>query len=480
MKKEFFKFVFLGAGSSVFTMRLVGDILKEDTIKKGHIALVDLDEKLLRETEEAVKELVAFSGQEFEVTAHIDYKEALPGTDYLFNTIATGGYERWKSDIEVSTKHGVLQSVGDTIGPGGIIRALRTIPVILDVAKTMEEICPDAWIINYANPEGAICLALQKYTKIKNFGLCHGTPDMAKQLAEEVFKVPIERFTYRAAGINHLTWFTDMKIDGKDVYPKLHDKLKESGFDKKEPISKQLYDIYGLYPAPGDRHVGEFFPYYMKEEVLMEQDYEWKNNDFKVVDGWREEARVLFDEVRTKKEGYEEFLKGSGETATYFIRSLATGDISDEMVNVINNGYIDNVSSGIIVELPTYIDEFGLHPQKIGKLPDLFAGSAIPQFAAFGIIMFLGTIISGANSMIVLLIPLAFASIPHAGAGLLVYLMALSYAAMQISPTHICLAIITEYFRVSWGQLMKKTIPVIVVFVVILTGYYVLLSGFGI
>ena len=326
MKKEFFKFVFLGAGSSVFTMRLVGDILKEDTIKKGHIALVDLDEKLLRETEEAVKELVAFSGQEFEVTAHIDYKEALPGTDYLFNTIATGGYERWKSDIEVSTKHGVLQSVGDTIGPGGIIRALRTIPVILDVAKTMEEICPDAWIINYANPEGAICLALQKYTKIKNFGLCHGTPDMAKQLAEEVFKVPIERFTYRAAGINH-----------------------------------------------GDRHVGEFFPYYMKEEVLMEQDYEWKNNDFKVVDGWREEARVLFDEVRTKKEGYEEFLKGSGETATYFIRSLATGDISDEMVNVINNGYIDNVSSGIIVELPTYIDEFGLHPQKIGKLPDAIA-----------------------------------------------------------------------------------------------------------
>lgn len=134
-----------------------------------------------------------------------------------------------------------------------------------------------------------------------------------------------------------------------------------------------LYQRYGLYPAPGDRHVGEFFPYYMKEEVLMEQDYEWKNNDFKVVDGWREEARVLFDEVRTKKEGYEEFLKGSGETATYFIRSLATGDISDEMVNVINNGYIDNVSSGIIVELPTYIDEFGLHPQKIGKLPDAIA-----------------------------------------------------------------------------------------------------------
>ena len=115
----------------------------------------------------------------------------------------------------------------------------------------------------------------------------------------------------------------------------------------------------------------------------------------------------------------------------------------------------------------------------VGRLPDLFEGSAIPQFAAFGIIMFMGTIISGANSMIVLLIPLAFASIPNAGAALLMYLMSLSYAAMQISPTHICLAIITEYFHVSWGQLMKKTLPVILVFVVILTGYYMMLSGLG-
>lgn len=115
-------------------------------------------------------------------------KRQLPGTDYLFNTIATGGYERWKSDIEVSTKHGVLQSVGDTIGPGGIIRALRTIPVILDVAKTMEEICPDAWIINYANPEGAICLALQKYTKIKISVYVMERRNMAKHLQKKFLK----------------------------------------------------------------------------------------------------------------------------------------------------------------------------------------------------------------------------------------------------------------------------------------------------
>lgn len=370
MAKDFFKFVFVGAGSSVFTLRLIGDILKEKSISKGHLALVDLDEGLLKETEEAVRRLIEYSGREFEITAHTDYKEALEGTDYLFMTIATGSYLRWKKDIEISTRHGVLQSVGDTIGPGGIIRALRTIPVILDIAREMETVCPDAWIINYANPEGAICLALQKYTKIRNFGLCHGTPDMAKQLAEQVFDVPIERFSYRAAGINHLTWFTDLRVDGDDVYPDLKERLRISGFDKKEPISAQLFDIYGLYPAPGDRHVGEFFPHYMKENVLREQDYEWKNNDFKVVDGWRQEAKQLFDEVRSRGSGYERFLEGSGETAAYFIRSLETGAVSSEMVNVINQGYIDNVTSGIIIELPTYIDRFGLHPQKIGKLPD--------------------------------------------------------------------------------------------------------------
>jgi len=168
------------------------------------------------------------------------------------------------------------------------------------------------------------------------------------------------------------------QIDGKDVYPQLRAKLTESGVDKKEPISAQLLDIYGCYPAPGDRHVGEFVPYYMKEDVLMEQDYTWKNNDFIVVQRWRDEAKALLDDVRVNKRGYEHFLEGSGETATHFIRSLITGEPSVEMVNVINNGYIDNVSE-VIVELPTYIDGFGLHPQKIGNLPDAIA--AQPQLS---------------------------------------------------------------------------------------------------
>jgi alpha-galactosidase len=368
--KKNFKFVFIGAGSSVFTMRLVGDILGEKCLEQGHLALVDIDEKLLLETETAVRNLLSHSGRNFTVSAHTDFTQALDGADFVLFTFATGGYARWKKDIEICTRHGVLQSVGDTIGPGGIIRALRTIPVVIEIAREMEKRCPEAWVINYANPEGAVCLALQKYTKIKSFGLCHGTPDTAHWLANNVFKVSPERLKYRAAGINHLTWFTELSIDGKDVYPELMNKLRESGMDKAEPISAELFHTFGLYPAPGDRHVGEFFPFFLKAEVLEEQDYAWKNNDFKVVDRWREDARKVFDEVRQSNKGYERFMQGSGETAAHFMRALVTGEVASEMVNSMNSGYIDNISDGIIVEIPTFIDAFGLHPQKIGKLPE--------------------------------------------------------------------------------------------------------------
>lgn len=366
------KFVFIGAGSSVFTLRLIGDILSEKSIESGKLVLVDIDEVLLKETEESVHHLLEFAGRDFTIEAYTDFRQAIPDADFVFMTIATGGYERWKQDIEICTKYNVLQSVGDTIGPGGIIRTLRTIPVILEIAHEMEKVCPDAWMINYTNPEGAVCLALQKYTKIKSFGLCHGTPDTAYRLATEAFQVDFERFTYRAAGINHFTWFLEMQIDGKDVYKDLRQALTDSGMDKKEPISTELFDIYGCYPAPGDRHVGEFVPHYLKDKVLKEKDYEWKNNDFVAVDSWREEARQLFDDVRKNGKGYENFLEGSGETATHFIRSLQTGEIATEMVNVINKGYIDNVSE-VIVELPTFIDQYGLHPQKIGNLPEAIA-----------------------------------------------------------------------------------------------------------
>lgn len=368
-RRSRFNFTFIGAVSSVFTLRLVGDILKEDFIDGGEIRLVDIDTKVLKEVTEAVIKLVGQTKKQFKVTSFDHYKRALPEADFVIFTYAVGAYAAWKRDIATCTRFGVNQSVGDTIGPGAVIRILRSIPLAVEIAREMEKVCPHAYIINYTNPEGAQCLAIQKYTSIKSFGLCHGTPDTAAALAENVFEVSPEQLFYRAAGVNHLTWFTDLSIDGQDVYPQLKDKLISSGYAEKEPVSFELYKVFGLYCAPGDRHVEEFFSTFLRESVMEKMNLAWKNNDFLAVDSWRTRDAERLKILRERGEGFEYFFRGSGETATHFIRSLATGIICTEMVNVLNQGFISNISDGIIVEVPTFVDRFGLHPQYIGRLP---------------------------------------------------------------------------------------------------------------
>jgi alpha-galactosidase len=366
--RDTFKYVLIGAGSSVFTMRLAGDILSEAALRGGEIALVDIDAAALGQAQAGVEMLVRSSGKPYTVTTHTRFESALPGADFVFLTYAIGGYAAWKQDIATATRFGVNQSVGDTIGPGAVIRILRTIPFTMQVVHEMERVCPNAYAINYVNPEGAQCLTIQKHSCIRAFGLCHGTPDTARVLAVNVFQVDPSRFGYEAAGVNHLTWFTRMTVDGRDVYPDLREALLTSGYARREPISFALLDIFARYPAPGDRHVSEFFSAFLKENVLQARDYTWKNNDFVVVDRWRAEGEARLQSA-LRGDGLAHFLAGSGETATHFIRALATGEVAHEMVNMLNQGFIENLSNGIIVELPAYVDSFGLKPQHMGSLP---------------------------------------------------------------------------------------------------------------
>jgi len=373
MQMQNFNFAFFGAGSTSFTLKLISDILHEDDfIKGGEFRLIDINPAALDDAYDAVTKLVASSGRGFTVTKHINCEEVLPGVDFVYLTFVTGGYASWKKDIEICERHGIVQAVGDTIGPGGIIRTLRNVPAAYQLAKKMEEVAPNAWIINYSNPEGALCLAIEKYTKIRAFGLCHGTPDTVRELATEVYKVDPATLDYSAAGINHLTWITKLEIDGVDVYPQLRAKLDETGYAKQEPISSQLYDVFGLYPAPGDRHVSEFFPFYMKQDVLQEKDYKWKGIDFSLIDSWRNGSFEKIQKLKNGEIGFKDFAS-STETSVNFIRALVTGKVSLEMANVLNKGYIENISDDIVVEVPVFVDKFGLHPQKIGRLPDAVA-----------------------------------------------------------------------------------------------------------
>ncbi len=366
--KNKFNIAFIGAGSCSFTSSLVGDILSENYIEGGELRLVDLYEPDLNLAYLAVNVMVADAQKDFKVSKHTDYRTCLQDLDFIIFTFVTGRYESWKRDIEISTKHGVLQSVGDTIGPGGIIRAIRNVPIVYEIAKEMEQVCPNAWAINYTNPEGAMCLALQQYTKIRSFGLCHGTPDTVNQIAQNVYGLDKGSLSYRAAGINHITWITELIHNGKDLYPTLKSDMIKAGFNKEEPISFELFERFGLYPAPGDRHVSEFFPYYLKDKVLNEKNYTWKNNDFVRVEEWRNHGQNKFEKLSKGDITYKEY-GTSGETATHFIKALAGDGHAREMANVINKGHIENVSDGIVVEVPVHIDQFGLHPENVGKLP---------------------------------------------------------------------------------------------------------------
>ena len=360
-------FAFIGAGSAVFTLQLVSDILKSEFISGGELRLVDIDPAALDESYSAVAALVKKTGRNFAVTRCADFRDALPGLDFIFFTFVTGGFESWKTDIAICERHGVLQSVGDTIGPGGIIRALRNVPVVVNIAREMEKVCPDAWAINYSNPEGALSLAIEKYSAIRTFGLCHGTPDTVRKIADEIYGADMSRVNYAAAGINHLTWITKLTIDGHDVYPELRARMAETGFDKKEPISYELFELFGLYPAPGDRHVGEFFPFYLRERVLAEKDYKWKGVDFDMLQRGRDSSKKLLSDVRDGSVDLADL--HCGESAMSFVRALTTGETTLEMANVMNRGYIENISDGVVVEIPAFIDSFGLHPQRIGRLP---------------------------------------------------------------------------------------------------------------
>jgi len=370
--KTDFKFMFIGAGSTTFTLGLVSDILhEEDFIKSGELRLVDVVPEALNDAYDAVCAMIKTAGRDFDfrVSKYLDFKEAAPGVDFVFFTFVTGGFMSWKKDIEICEKYGVIQTVGDTIGPGGLIRAVRNVPVVVEVCRELEKVAPGAWAINYSNPEGALCLAIEAYTNIRTFGLCHGTPGTVAMLAHRAFSVEPERLKFSAAGINHLTWITELKLDGEDVYPLLREKLIMCGLDREEPVSFELLNIYGRYPAPGDWHVNEFFPHYLRESVKKEKGINLHGFDTGAMVEGRKGWKDRVEKIKKGEMGFEEF-GTSGETATNFIRALTTGKPAMEMCNVQNKGYIDNISSDIAVEIPVYIDEFGLHPIKIGRLPD--------------------------------------------------------------------------------------------------------------
>ncbi len=372
------KIVLIGAGGHVFSRNTISDVLSYPELRDSTITLMDIDKERLDLITAFAKKLVEHHGFKTQIESTTDRREALEGADYVIDAIRVGGSSPTQADREITTKYGVKEAVGDTIGPGGVFYGLRHIPVILDICHDMEKLCPDAWLINYSNPMAMICWAINDYTHIKNVGLCHSVQGTSRDLARYL-GVPHDEITYWVAGINHMAWFLELKWHGEDAYPLLKEKFRDPEIYSRpdahwagaDNVRVEIFKAFGYFNTESSRHMSEYVPYFRKRPELLER--------FNLVDRTGlmrtheriEKMRREQDEElkRPISSGQKSPLSHSGEYGSIIIHSIETGIPSRINGNVKNNGLITNLLEGCCVEVPCLVDKKGISPCYVGDLP---------------------------------------------------------------------------------------------------------------
>ena len=369
------KIVIIGAGSHVFSRRLITDFLYYPELRNSTITLMDIDKESLALTTAFAKRIIEQHGFKTEIESTLNRREALDGADYVIVSIRVGGFEVNKLDLMIPAKYGVKQGVGDTIGPGGVFYALRHIPVILEICHDMEELCPDALLINYTNPMAMICWAVNDYTRINSVGLCHSVQGTAAELARYL-GAPLEEISYWVAGINHMAWFLELKWRGEDAYPILREKFRDPTLYSKpdahwagaDIVRVEIFRAFGYFNTESSQHISEYLPYFRKRPELFKK--------FKLTSPLemleRSEKKRMQQEKELRElltEGKEIPIQHSGEYCSEIIHSMETGIPCRINGNVKNNGLITNLLRGCCVEVPCLIDKSGIHPCYIGDLP---------------------------------------------------------------------------------------------------------------
>jgi alpha-galactosidase len=382
------KITMLGAGS-FFTLPLMNDILRIPKNQGGTIALVDIDGKRLKAVHELIKKLVATAGNEaWKVIATTDRTKALPGSDYIVNCIEVSGTECVWHDNEIPKKYNIDQCIGDTIGPGGLFKALRTIPVWIEVLKDAERLCPKAIVLNYTNPMNMLCLAAARTSKMQVVGLCHSVQGTSELLAKRA-GIPIAEMTWECAGINHLAWFTKLEHQGKNLYPLLIKKAladlagkPSDPNDAKDLVRKDMMLHFGAFITESSGHLSEYLPYYRKRTDLIAQycrdGYDGGSSFY--ADNWPQ-WRKSADERHLALLKGDEPLAGerSWEYASWIIEAREKNTpvrIHGNVINSVAGGgrLITNLPGDGCVEVACMIDQNGVQPTRYGVLP--------PQMAA--------------------------------------------------------------------------------------------------
>jgi alpha-galactosidase len=366
-----FKIVFLGAGSFFFE-RLFIDVLNIPGANEGEMALVDIDPERLALAEQLGRKLVERTSSRWTVTAATDHRDALVGARYVINCIEVSGVTCVRHDNDIPAKHGIDQCIGDTAGPGGLFKGLRTFPAFHKILKAVETLCPDAWVLNYTNPMSILCLAAARSSRAKLIGLCHSVQGTSHQLAEYA-GVPCDRMRWRCGGINHLSWFTELTHDGRDLYPVLFEKARnDPATYEKDPVRFDVMLHFGHFVTESSGHLSEYLPYYRKRRDLLKKycrDGYLGGSGFYAREwpSWRQNCD---NERRRRIAGAEPIAtQRSGEYASYIIEAMETDAPFVVHATVPNTGLIDNLPQDGVVEVACTVDRNGITPRPFGKLP---------------------------------------------------------------------------------------------------------------
>ncbi|MBC7256318.1 MAG: alpha-glucosidase/alpha-galactosidase [Chloroflexi bacterium] len=391
------KICFLGAGSTIFAKTVLGDCLYVDAFKDAEIALLDIDPQRLKESQQLVENLNRTLGAKATIKGYLadQAEEAFRGANYFVNAIQVGGYEpATVIDFEIPKKYGLRQTIGDTLGIGGIFRALRTIPVMLDYCRIIERVAPDAWLLNYSNPMAMLTGAILKATGVKTVGLCHSVQVCASHLCREL-DLPTDDLQWKVAGINHQGWLLEIKRHGEDLYPEIKRRAQLPEYNYKDAVRFEIMKRFGYYVTESSEHSAEYFPWFIKARnpELIERFHipldEYPRRCRVQIAAWEAMRAVLAGEevdardpdtgepltmfgVPITREALERYLnehQRTHEYASYIMEAMETGNPYTFGGNVLNTGLITNLPYNCCVEVMCVADRNGVTPTYVGDLP---------------------------------------------------------------------------------------------------------------
>jgi alpha-galactosidase len=370
------KIAMIGAGSVVFVKKLLADMLAKSELRDATIALHDINAERLETAGMMARWTAAQFKANPKIEEHLDRRAAIAGADFVINTVMIGGVDGMRTDFELPASFGLKQTVADTVGIGGIMRGLRTIPFVLEICREMAELAPDAYLLNYSNPMSMITWTVYRaFPNQKVVGLCHNVQHTAEDLASYL-GVEEERLSYDCAGINHMTWFLRLEVDGEDAYPALRAAAQRPEILAKDRVRFEMFKQLGWFVSESSRHFAEYVPYFLRDQSEIDRLEIPIALSIKLAEDRGEQYRK--DRARLfAGEGFT--FEKSVEYGAEIIHSVVTNTPILIYGNVQNTGLIDNLPEGCCVEVPVVVDRNGFRPCRAGTLPSELAAQCAPH-----------------------------------------------------------------------------------------------------